>query len=313
MRLVFVYYSIIFSLWFSSNTTTVNCSFWPIIQILQHFRIVQPAFQNTNNFLDNEEMFKLNKELSRNDVNIYFISETMHSSCSHSIITFTKLESFEWKITSTSNVPNIVISHINNFTELDQVKLSLIDEVYFLDWASLNVYETYTINNIPIINHLGHFKSNLNSLSFYASNGYISSFEKRRGNFHGLHLRAMTEKSWSPNILDLSEHFPSRVTYFSNNDTFDVTDHTKGSFSDLLHYLEEHFNFSTRIYKRKDSKWGYPKLLPNGTEIVDGMIHNLVENSADFIIAPLAILSARLPYVDYLQPMRDELGIVLRL
>ena len=151
MRLVFVYYSIIFSLWFSSNTTTVNCSFWPIIQILQHFRIVQPAFQNTNNFLDNEEMFKLNKELSRNDVNIYFINETMHSSCSHSIITFTKLESFEWKITSTSNVPNIVISHINNFTELDQVKLSLIDEVYFLDWASLNVYETYTINNIPII------------------------------------------------------------------------------------------------------------------------------------------------------------------
>ena len=97
---------------------------------------------------------QLSKELSRNDFNIYFINETILHSCSHSIITFSELESFEWKI-RTCNVANIVISNINNSADLDQVKLSLIDEVYFLDWASLNVYETYTINNIPIINHLG--------------------------------------------------------------------------------------------------------------------------------------------------------------
>ena len=73
-----------------------------------------------------------------------------------------------------------------------------------------------------MIGPLGRFKTenNSNYLSFYASNGYISSFEKRRGNFHGLKLRAMTEKSWAPSILELSKHFPSRVTYFSNNDTY---------------------------------------------------------------------------------------------
>ena len=72
---------------------------------------------------------------------------------------------------------------------------------------------------------------------------------------------------------------------------------------DTLNHLEKSLNFSTKLYKRKDGKWGVPITLPNGTIILNGMLKSITESHVDMICASLSIVESRLTYVDYLVPI----------
>ena len=63
--------------------------------------------------------------------------------------------------------------------------------------------------------------------------------------------------------------------------------------------MENIFNFSTCLYKRKDGQWGLSNKLENGTQI-DGMFGNLNHGSADLGWASFSISIERSLYVDYL-------------
>ena len=72
------------------------------------------------------------------------------------------------------------------------------------------------------------------------------------------------------------------MPFFEKNNTFEITNMVEGIFIDVLHSLEQRFNFSTKLYIRKDRKWGAPEAFPNGTIVVDGMIENLIEGNFNF-------------------------------
>ena len=104
---------------------------------------------------------------------------------------------------------------------------------------------------------------------------------KRRSNFYGLKLSGMTEitKFTYCKTCSQSKNWKSLLPFFEKNNTFEITNMVEGIFIDVLHSLEQRFNFTTKLYIRKDRKWGAPEAFPNGTIAVDGMIQNLMEGN----------------------------------
>ena len=90
------------------------------------------------------------------------------------------------------------------------------------------------------------------------------------------------------------------ANFFLNNQTYDVTNITTGIYIDVLHSLENIYNFTTCLYKRKDSGWGSPKMLPNGTVVGTGMIENILDGSADFGWAGFSVTESRSKHLDFL-------------
>jgi hypothetical protein len=50
--------------------------------------------------------------------------------------------------------------------------------------------------------------------------------------------------------------FESTATYFSENQTYDITGIIQGMYYEVLKTFEEELNFTTRLYKRQDGIWG---------------------------------------------------------
>ena len=131
-----------------------------------------------------------------------------------------------------------------------------------------------------------------------------SQFVQRRGNFHGIQLKAMVCREQF--LLDYPENVEAYATYFPNNETFDMTDTAYGIYPDILHSIENAYNFTTKLYLRKDRVWGLPKILPNGTEVINGMIKSIAEDSADMIWASLYLNPERYRHLDYLPQMSQD-------
>ena len=148
--------------------------------------------------------------------------------------------------------------------------------------------------------YLGQFQVK-DKFSFIESYCYIPSIIRRRGNFHGMQFIGMTE--YEPPMIYFPRDFDKNVAYFPNNETFDITYIVNGYFMDALHSLEKKYNFTMKIYKRKDAAWGMPKTLSNGTIVATGMLQNINDGSADFIWAPMAINLERTLIVDFLPRM----------
>ena len=196
----------------------------------------------------------------------------------------------------------VVISQIKNVNDLNAIDISIGEEVYFLDKNTFKIYEAYTINDVQVTRYLGQFhQAYTNSALFSPANDFIDSFAYRRSDFHGIQLNCMTE-TWKSNII-IPDNFAEESNYFPENETYDVTSIVSGGYIDVLHNLEKSLNFSTKIYKRKDGVWGVPKILPNGTIILDGMMKSITENHVDMICASLGQLQSRNSYVDFLVPM----------
>ena len=180
--------------------------------------------------------------------------------------------------------------------DLNECKIDINQEIYFLNELSLEIFEKYTVNEYEIIKKLGHFTND----TYEPTKGVDTNFLKRRSNFMGIQMTAMTEISQGGRMINFENLHDA--PYFLKNDTYDVTYSTKGSFYEILKYMEKKLNFTTKLYKRKVAAWGIPKVYPNGSiQISDGMVKDVAFGSLDMIVTGLVMLPERFFAIDYLQ------------
>ena len=273
---------------------SVKCGTFPLEVLdamMKKFMMSDPIILDTN--LEFSNKVALLKMLSYNGHKTTF--DKNPSQEYQSYIVFSELQKFEWNIQT--NVPVFVVSEIQHEEEFNHINLSLDSEIYFIDEITMKLYESYSVNNLHTTRCLGQFQ--IKDKVIFMDSNFSPSLIKRRGNFHGVQLNAVTEQQLS--LTEVPFDYESRVNYFPNNQTYDVTNIIEGSTIDLLHSLEKFFNFSTRLYKRKDGKWGSSTKLENGTYMpTTGMLENLYDGSADFGWTSFSMTKGRLHLVEYL-------------
>ena len=245
------------------------------------------------------EKSKYMKLLSGQNIMISFNEKMLLPS--HSLITCTK-NIIDLNLLKQMKIPVIlVITQYENEIDLNEIDVTVDNAVYFIDKNVFKFYEAYKVNHVHVTRYLGNFYKNAESVNveFFPADDYIDSFVERRGNFYGLQLVGMVEQSPSA-INNFPNYLDDIVHYFSVNDTYDLTDIARGSYRDVLNHLEKTFNFSTKLYKRKDGFWGYPKIHANGSTQFTGMLKSIVKGSADLICSQYGMVLERLPFLDFL-------------
>ena len=109
-------------------------------------------------------------------------------------------------------------------------------------------------------------------------------------------------------ILRISDpaDFPNQVIFFPNNDTYDVTNlvtisENKHVFFMVLKWMETKFNFTAKVYLRKDMKFGSPKVLSNGSIVLEeGAFKDMFEGSVDLLCDNLYMLPERVKFGKFL-------------
>ena len=151
----------------------------------------------------------------------------------------------------------------------DSLKIEIHQKIYFVKITTTAriLYEMYQINNILIQRKLG--KWNRNSNKFQWKNAVNPHFTKRRSNFHGIHLLAMTETEGKS--IEFDSNYLKRAPFFRQNETYYVNDYVQGIYHDVLKILQNRLNFTTSLYKRKIEAWGYVNKVENGSYIGDGI------------------------------------------
>ena len=251
----------------------VKCVFPTKINILpaimEHLD-VKHATVIDKSYLNSFEQIELFKVCSKHGKKIHFNNSHHDFNKYQPLVLFSELQKIHYEKYIQSR--GLVISNIQNENDLEHIDLQVDSELFFLDWKSLKIYESYMINQIHISKYLGQFQILLNSnttksiLSFIKTKDYISSMIKRRGNFYGVELSGMYDIEYRY-INMYPKDFETKVKYFPNNETYDMTEVASGVYIDVLHSVERILNFSTKLYKRKDGKWGVPKKLDNGTVV----------------------------------------------
>ena len=164
---------------------------------------------------------------------------------------------------------------------------------------SLGLYEKYKINNELIQQRVGCFVDGI----YIPEESIEQNFLKRRQNFHGTQLIALAGEYRNYVKFENLKNAP----YFPSNETYDVTNFVHGSIFDIWMILQNNLNFTTRIYTRKDDKWGVPIQHPNGSiSVPDGIIKDAMEGSADVLLANLVIMYNRYLAIDYLIPLESS-------
>ena len=154
---------------------------------------------------------------------------------------------------------------INDLKVMEDLSTTINQEIQFVNTASWEVYEHYTVNNEKIQRKLGFFDNNFKYIPTT-----LQTFEQRRGNFQGHHLKAITEEDPPYIKIDLSSAY-----YDETNQVYDVTDKVEGMYYDMFLILQEQLNFTTSIHKRKDGKWGPITVLENGTILTAGIPNSI--------------------------------------
>ena len=119
------------------------------------------------------------------------------------------------------------------------IDASIDRNIFLINVSSMETFEVYSINGNKIVRKLGYFNE---VYKFVWSNEINQNFIKRRSNFHGLQLKAVTE-SWA-NDLILDSRYKKDAPYFANNDTYFVNGHTLGRCQSLKNLK---MNFHTGI------------------------------------------------------------------
>ena len=257
----------------------------PLPAILDEFKINKPIILNT--ILGANDLANVAKHLTFKGFSISF-SQKQNELPYQSYLIFTNLRNFKWNLTTYA--PILVVSRIKNEIDFKQVDVSIGSQVLFIDWFSLKVYESYTVNNVHVTRYLGQFEEineSKNSFIFFASKDYTRSMVKRRGNFYGLQIKTATDK-WGLGISDLAD-FSKQIKFFPNNNTYDVTnlnftfDHNHYTPNDelplkILKWMEAKLNFTAQLFLRKDDRLGFPKFLSNGSIFLgDGLFRDMFE------------------------------------
>ena len=137
--------------------------------IMDEFRIYQPFI--LGDILKLKEMVEVVKNLNYHGYSIGFSQKQlhMHQSC---VVFIDDITQFKWN--NPTYVPILVVTKIKTEDDLKKVDISIGSEVLFLDWDSLKVYESYTINKIQISRYLGQFQA---SNSGMADAAFVPSIE----------------------------------------------------------------------------------------------------------------------------------------
>ena len=279
--------------------------------IMDEFKIYQPIIFADDSTLKNK-MIEFVKNLSYHGHSMGFGQKqfNQYQSC---IILTDDLIQFKWK--NPTYAPILVVSNIQSEGNLKEVDVSIGSEVLFLDWLSLKVYESYTINKMQITRYLGQIQANNRSKAsakFVPSIDYISNMENRRCDFYGLQLFGAV--SW---MSEDPENYSNLVQFFPNNDTYDVTKLVNdpkyhGMFwysldMKILKTMESTFNFTSKLFLRKDMKFGAPYISSNGSTIItEGVFQYLIEDSLEFVWESFVMLNIRSQFVDFLYTITTE-------
>ena len=181
---------------------------------------------------------------------------------------------------------------------LKDLKILIHQQILFYFDDTQELFEAYTINNSNIVTRLGFVA---NESWFQWDKGVNPNFVRRRSNFQGVSLKAMTE--FDGNSINANPSFLTDAPYFPENETYLLNGFTYGIYHDVLNVLQDHLNFSTQLFKRKDGAWGMVYPQNDGTFKTVGFVGDLFLKKADFAIASLIILEDRAQFVDYLPAM----------
>ena len=131
---------------------------------------------------------------------------------------------------------------------LKDLKILIHQQILFYFDDTQELFEAYTINNSNIVRRLGFVA---NESWFQWDKDVNPNFVRRRSNFQGVSLKAMTE--FDGNSINANPSFLTDAPYFPENETYLLNGFTYGVYHDLLNVLQNHLNFSTQVFKRKDS------------------------------------------------------------
>ena len=184
-----------------------------ITNFLNHFILPKPLpiFYNASK----EKKISLAKSMNENGISLRWVEESISS------------EKF------------LLILYSDDSIQSENIKIN--QQFYFFS-KSMELFEKYAVNNHVIEQKLGYVSNN----SYFPTEFVEQSFLRRRKNFHGLEMLAMTaeiENALMFKNLDQAKYFPS-------NQTKDVTKLVKGSLYDIWTHLENTLNFSTKMYRR---------------------------------------------------------------
>ena len=275
--------------------------------VIKEFQINHPIIQNK--LLSQNSFIRLFKRLLSNGHSTGFCQNNVHYQYQAQII-FTRISNFNW--TFQTKAPVLVVSDIQNEMDLNNVNVSISDELFFLDRNSLKVYETYQINDVQVTKFLGKFGIGKSKLEFRPSVNYLTPIVKRRNNLHGMQLNGIGET--------ITENFPKEEvrSYSKDGKTYyDITNLQKDPklfFAPfgipVLQFLQKQLNFTSHLYIQKGQKLGSPKMInSNGTILIgEGIFQNLINGlpelgSPEFIWTSLTILPIRSQFVDFLIPL----------
>ena len=178
---------------------------------------------------------------------------------------------------------------------IQQMDCKINQEVYILNNNTLEIVETYNINDYKIERKIGE-------ITHY---GYMNwtlpkRLDIRRKDFHGIHFKGMTDVYG--NWISINDSFSKSAPYFSNNGTYKVTNHISGILIRIMDIMKSELNFTIDYYLRKDRKWSNVIEYSNGTFGGDGIVPDVFFKRADLIVGTLSITPHRYPYIDYLPP-----------
>ena len=138
----------------------------------------------------------------------------------------------------------------------------------------------------------------MNGNIFQWEKDIMPNFVRRRSNFEGVTLKVMTE--FEGNSINADISYQTNAPYFPENETYLLNGFTYGIYQDLLDTLQDHLNFSAKIFKRKDGQWGNVFPQSDGTFVTVGFIGDLFLKKADFAVGNVIIFQTRAQFVDYL-------------
>ncbi len=178
------------------------------------------------------------------------------------------------------NVSDIMIRSVLERIRVDQ-------QIYFVNTKSLVMREGYQVGGQVVENDIGQYDIVDGMLMF---NHTAKMFIDRRADFHGQHIKGMTDE-WVL-LLELKKGYENQAMFFEGNQTYEVTNYAYGLYFDIFKTLSKELNFTFSLYKRKDGMWGAQE----GNKLI-GMVANLVDGSADVIVQALGYNLWRSKYV----------------
>ena len=234
-----------------------------LVTIIEEFGITNPNFISSTQMPNSVILAKV-LFLRNHHIRMVKSYENLDDSNQGLLISMTKASELimEQLMNITRTQTSITIISLNEDTfpiVYNQLKLNIGQEVYFFKQSSKEMFESYIINNMTIKRKLGIISNG----KFIWNPGMNQNILLRRSNFQGITLKAMTE--FSGVLMNAFSNYTQFAAFFPNNETYLVNGYTYGLFHDILKVLESRLNFTTNIYKRKVTAWGYVYPQPNGS------------------------------------------------